>query len=108
MTDLITLPNTSNPIAPPTFNEQPSPLARVLRATRSPQLTMPYGSAFDPRTDLRHTPPGTTSLKQEEYLQSKSAMRPLSRWTDGIRDPAVLAVYKSTLQRIRRFTRGRR
>jgi hypothetical protein len=45
--------------------------------------------------------------KQQEY-PSKCAMRPLSRWYEGIKDPAVAAVYKSTLQLIRRLTRGKR
>lgn len=48
------------------------------------------------------------SLSKQQDYPSKCAIRPLSRWYAGINDPAIAAVYKSTLQLIRRLTRGRR
>jgi hypothetical protein len=138
MTDLITLPNTDNLIKPPNFTKQPeqgsTALARALYAATCPKITMPkpdFGAASEPRKDFQYTPskphysrarlhalhvidfvrelaPQTAPCKQQEYLQSKSAMRSLARWVDGIKDPAILAVYKSTLQRIKRLTQGRR
>jgi hypothetical protein len=47
-------------------------------------------------------------LREQQDRFGKCAIRPLSRWYEGIKDPAIAAVYKSTLQLIRRLTRGRR
>jgi len=86
MTDPNTLPNTYNFQQPLTLEIQPnrpSVVARVMRIAHKCQ---------------------SAQQKQEDH----SAKYSLSRWTDGIKDPSVRAVYVSMLQLIKRQTRGRR
>jgi len=50
----------------------------------------------------------TKPIQQQRNSPAQCAIRPLSRWYAGISDPKVAALYKSTLQYIKRLTRGRR
>jgi hypothetical protein len=86
MTDLIALPHTDNLEEPLTLEIQPhrpSLLARVMKNT-----------------------PSKAHLKQKRV--DHSVKYSLSRWTDGITDPKIRALYVATLQHIKHLTRGRR
>lgn len=98
MTDLNALPHTSNLQHLPTLESpthRSSVLARVMVIANMCQFVR----------DMKAQHAETRSKQKQE---DHSAKYSLSRWTDGIKDRNIRALYVLTMQSIKRLTRGRR
>ena len=122
MTDLTTLPHTfklHNPspkqlialASLDTDNPPPSRLGAIMVAIAMRKATRLQAMRLIIRNrdiKIAQIEQRQTHVREQQDGAAKCAIRPLSRWYEGIKDPAVAAVYKSSLQLIRRLTRGKR